>query len=106
MMALAFSPFGRALGALLLSLALLWGVYNAGERSERSKCDAAVVRAELDAARADLDAAKRAAANAEALAQSLADQENTNRGLADEIATTADACRATGDDIIRLRRVK
>ena len=49
MMALALSPFGRALGAMLAALALLWGVYNAGQRAERAKCDAGEVRAELAA---------------------------------------------------------
>lgn len=106
MMAFVFSPFGRALGVLALALALTWGVYNAGQRAERTKCDAAAVRAELAAARADLDAARRAAQNAEALGHMLADLEKRNRELADEIDLLPGRCALSPDDARRLLSIR
>ncbi len=64
LLALALGPTGRALGLALLAMGLLGAIYNAGASKARKACEAAALRAQIEALRGDLRAAQEAEARA------------------------------------------
>jgi hypothetical protein len=100
------APLAKGAAIVSFALAATWSVFNAGQRAERAKCDAGALRAELAAAHADLDAARRAAETAAVLSQKLTDVERKNRELADEAARLAKSCPLGPDDRRRLLDIR
>lgn len=90
----------------LVALGIWLIAYAQGVSDTRAECNEAGVRAELAAARRDIDTAHEAAAFAAGQSRKLAEAERINKGLADEIADIPDACIADDGHIRRLLRVK
>lgn len=97
------------LAAIVIGASLLGGAYQTGHNAAWRKAEVDTLRAERDAARADLAAQKAAADRANALAGeiaigSAADQAKLKE-LTDELARSGDRCRI-GDAARRMRLVR
>lgn len=93
-----------AAGALIVI-----GIFQAGANSERRKCDAAALRAQLAAEKQDHDATKKALAHDRAAREALEKQRETDdeatRTLLSDLAkrAPADRCELSDSDARRLR---
>lgn len=104
-----------ALSAIALSYGMVW---SHGHRAATAKCEAAALRAERDALKADLDNAIIAARDADQRASRLAAQNAKNeeavRDYEGKLETrraaaapaAQHACALTRDDVERLRRIR
>jgi hypothetical protein len=99
---------GQYMGLALCALGVGLLAYAGGYADARAACNDASLRTELAQARADLQAASNAEAQARELGARLNATEARNHELAHELANrpTSDACRAGDDDVGRLRNIR
>jgi len=103
------SPAGRIVAGFLAVAAVLVGTYSAGwfAHAKTSKVDQ--LRADLAAARFDLEASKQAAELAESISNRAQAESTEARNKAEEYAKTLQkrpSCDLSDDDIKRLRNIR